>query len=117
MFLGAPLAPYLLGHTFSQSVDAIRWLCFIPLFRAFHLSAGDAMVGAGYQRYRLGAQGVAAASNFGANLYLIPRFSWRGAAFASLLTDGGLALLCWALLLTLKKRTIRQQQLIPALTH
>jgi O-antigen/teichoic acid export membrane protein len=116
MFLLAPAAPYLLGHTFSESVEAIRWLCFIPLFRCFHLSAGDAMAGAGYQRYRLGGQAVAAAFNFGANLYLIPHFSWRGAAFASLLTDGGLGLLSWTVLLALKKRQSRELLLVPACT-
>jgi O-antigen/teichoic acid export membrane protein len=115
MFMLAPIAPYLLGHTFSQSVEAIRWLSLIPLFRCFHLSAGDAMAGAGYQRYRLGAQAAAAAFNCGANLYLIPHFSWRGAAFASLLTDGSLALLSWTLLLALKKRDGRGLALVPAL--
>lgn len=117
MFLLAPVAPYLLGHTFSQSVEAIRWLCLIPLFRCFHLSAGDAMAGAGYQRYRLGAQAIAVAFNLGANLYLIPHFSWRGAAFASLLTDGGLGLLSWTVLLVLKKRHSGQHLLMPELTH
>lgn len=116
MFLLAPVAPYLLGHAFVQSVDALRWLCLIPLFRCFHLSAGDAMAGAGYQRYRLGAQAVAVAFNFGANLYLIPHFSWRGAAFASLLTDGGLGLLSWTVLLALKKRHSGGHQLVPACT-
>jgi O-antigen/teichoic acid export membrane protein len=116
MFLLAPVAPYVLGHSFVQSVDAMRWLCLIPLFRCFHLSAGDAMAGAGYQRYRLGGQAVAAAFNFGANLYLIPHFSWRGAAFASMLTDGGLGLLSWTVLLALKKRHSGAHLLVPAPT-
>ena len=47
MCLFSTLAPDLLGHAFAQSADAIRWLCLIPLFRCFHLSAGDAMAGAG----------------------------------------------------------------------
>ena len=114
MFLLAPVAPYLLGHAFAQSVDAMRWLCLIPLFRCFHLSAGDALAGAGYQRYRLGAQAAAVAFNLGANLYLIPHFSWRGAAFASLLTDGGLGMLSWAVLLTLTKRHNEAHLLVPA---
>jgi O-antigen/teichoic acid export membrane protein len=42
--------------------------------------------------------------NFGLNLYLIPRFSWQGAALASLLTDGGLGVLSWCVLLMLKRR-------------
>ncbi len=104
MVLLAPLAPMCMGHGFAGSVSAIRWLALIPLFRCFHLSAGDAMAGAGYQRYRLAAQAVAAGMNFGLNLYLIPRFSWQGAALASLLTDGGLGVLSWCVLLMLKRR-------------
>ena len=114
IFFLAPVAPYLLGHAFVQSVDAMRWLCLIPLFRCFHLSAGDALAGAGHQVYRLGAQVVAVAFNFGANLYLIPHFSWHGAAFASLLTDGGLGLLSWSVLLALKKRHSGEHLLAPA---
>lgn len=116
MFLLAPVTPHLLGHAFAPSVDAMRWLCLIPLFRCFHLSAGDAMAGAGYQRYRLGGQALAVVFNFSANLYLIPHFSWRGAAFASLLTDGGLGLLSWTVLLALKKRHGRGHLLVPACT-
>jgi O-antigen/teichoic acid export membrane protein len=104
MVLLAPLAPMCMGRGFAGSVSAIRWLALIPLFRCFHLSAGDAMAGAGYQRYRLLAQAVAAGMNFGLNLYLIPRFSWQGAALASLLTDGGLGGLSWCVLLLLKRR-------------
>ena len=101
MFLVAPLLPRFAGHDFASSAAALRWLCLIPLFRSFHLSAGDAISGAGFQRFRLASQFVAAAGNFGMNLYLIPRYSWQGAAWASLLTDGSLALLNWTILLAL----------------
>jgi O-antigen/teichoic acid export membrane protein len=104
MFVSAPLLPKIAGHDFSSSVAALRWLCLIPLLRCFHLSAGDALAGAGFQRYRLASQFVAAVGNFGLNLYLIPRYSWQGAAWASLLTDGSLALMNWFLLHTLIAR-------------
>lgn len=104
MLLGAPLIPHLIGKSFTGSISALRWLCFLPLFRCFHLSSGDAIAGAGYQRYRTSAQFVAAAFNFGINLYLIPRYSWKGAAWSSLMTDGGLAILNWVVLLYLRNR-------------
>ncbi len=106
MFLCAPLLPRIAGHDFSASVSALRWLCLIPLFRCFHLSAGDAITGAGYQKFRLLSQSLAAAGNFGLNLYLIPRYSWHGAAWASLLTDGSLAALNWIILIVLSRRTV-----------
>jgi len=117
MALLAPLAPWCIGHGFAGSVSAIRWLALIPLFRCFHLSAGDAMAGAGYQRYRLAGQAVAAAANFGLNLYLIPRFSWHGTAFSSLITDGGLGVLSWAVLLMLKRREQARGGLILAVAQ
>jgi O-antigen/teichoic acid export membrane protein len=98
MFFCAPLLPKIAGHDFSGSIAALRWLCLIPLFRSFHLSAGDAISGAGFQRFRLASQFVAAVGNFGLNLYLIPHYSWRGAAWASLATDGSLALMNWIIL-------------------
>ena len=104
MFLIAPLLPHLVGKGFNQSVSALRWLCLIPVFRCIHVGMGDAMAGAGYQKYRLGSQMSAALFNLMLNLYLIPRYSWFGAALASLLTDGGLAFMNWTLLYWLKRR-------------
>jgi O-antigen/teichoic acid export membrane protein len=106
MFLFAPVIPFLVGKGFSESISALRWLCLIPAFRCLHVSAGDAMAGAGYQKYRLGSQLVAAVSNFGLNLYLIPHYSWLGAAWSSLVTDGGLAAMNWTLLLWLKRNEL-----------
>jgi O-antigen/teichoic acid export membrane protein len=103
MFTTAPLIPHIIGRSFSASVVALRWLCLIPLFRSLHLCAGDAMSGAGYQKYRLASQFIAASSNFAMNLYLIPHYSWLGAAWASLITDGGLAAMNWAVLFWLKR--------------
>jgi O-antigen/teichoic acid export membrane protein len=105
MFLLAPLLPKFAGPSFHESAFALRWLCLIPLFRSFHISAGYAMTGAGYQRYRTGSQFAAAAFNWIVNLYLIPRYSWLGAAWSSLATDGGLAVVNWTLLLWLVYRS------------
>lgn len=95
MFVCAPILPFVVGKSFANSVVALRWLCLIPLFRCFHLSAGDAMAGSGYQNYRLINRIGAAVFNFVLNLILIPHFSWVGAAWASLATDGGLGVADW----------------------
>jgi O-antigen/teichoic acid export membrane protein len=101
MVVASPVLPHLAGKGFSESVSAVRWLCLLPFFRSFQLSAGDAVTGAGYQKLRLGGQAVAAVFNFGTNLYLIPHYSWRGAAWSSLATDGLLAVVNWIILLWL----------------
>jgi O-antigen/teichoic acid export membrane protein len=110
LFACAPLIPHIVGMDFSQSAAALRWLCLIPVFRNFQWSAGDALAGAGYQHVRLGSQLAAAALNLGVNLFMIPRYSWVGAAWASLITDGSLALMSWGLLLYLSLREKMRQE-------
>lgn len=99
MYLAAPMIPRIVGAGFAESVSALRWLCLLPLFRSFHISAGDALTGAGRQKLRLAMQTLAAGFNFGVNLYMIPSFGWVGAAWSSLATDCMLAVLNWVILL------------------
>ena len=106
MFLCAPLIPHLIGKSYAGSANALRWLCLIPLFRCFHLSAGDAIAGAGHQKFRLVSQSIAAIGNLLLNLYLVPRYSWHGAAWASLATDGSLGVMNWVALMLLSKRSL-----------
>jgi O-antigen/teichoic acid export membrane protein len=104
MFLCAPIIPHLVGKSYAESVTALRWLCLIPFFRCFHLSAGDAIAGAGLQKFRLVSQSIAAGGNLALNLYLVPRYSWWGAAWASLATDGALGVMNWVALIYLSRR-------------
>lgn len=97
MFLAAPLIPHIIGNGFRGSVLALRWLCLIPAFRGIHQLTGSAITGLGFQRYRTATQFSAAALNFGLNLWLIPRYGWRGAAWSSLATDGSLGVANWVI--------------------
>lgn len=98
LFACAPLVVPVLGNSFASTVPALRWLALIPVFRTLHLSAGDAITSGGHQRWRTTSQLGAAALNLGLNLFLIPRWSWEGAAWASLATDGALAVANWSIL-------------------
>jgi O-antigen/teichoic acid export membrane protein len=104
MFLAAPIIPHLVGKSYLESVSALRWLCLIPFFRCFHLSAGDAIAGAGHQKYRLLSQSIAALGNLGLNIILIPKFGWLGAAWTSLGTDALLGVMNWVALFHLAAR-------------
>jgi len=104
LFFSAPILPLIVGKDFSTAVLALRWLCLIPLFRSFQWCAGDALAGAGLQHIRFFLQLGAAGFNLGINLYLIPRYSWIGAAWSSLATDGLLAVALWLTLLWLARR-------------
>jgi O-antigen/teichoic acid export membrane protein len=98
MFASAPLIPHLLGHEFGQSVQALRWLCLIPIFRSVQTITGSALTGAGYQRFRVLGQVIAAGLNFGLNIWAIPHYGWRGAAWSSLATDAAIGAMNWTAL-------------------
>lgn len=106
LWFAAPLMPILAGKGFAETITAIRLLCLLPFFRALHYSAGDAISGAGYQSHRFTAQLIAAAGNFGVNLWIIPRYGWVGAAWSSLATDGALAVMNWTLLKFLVDKSV-----------
>lgn len=109
MVLAAPIIPHLVGKSFNESILALRWLCLLPFFRTFQYSAGDALTGAGHQKLRLGVQAIAAAFNFGVNLYLIPNYGWLGAAWSSLATDALLGIANWTVLLAVRSRASEVQ--------
>ena len=94
---GAPCFALIMGASFRESVPVIRWLCLLPLLRALHLTAGDGLTALNAQWRRTSSQVFAAFLNLLLNLALIPRLSWKGAAIASLLTDGSLALANWVM--------------------
>ena len=97
IWLGAPLVPLVLGPEFASSVDALRWLSPIIIFKALQFFAADTLTGAGLQGVRSGLQAGAAGANALGNLWLIPLYSWKGAAISSLATDGLLLVCLWGL--------------------
>ena len=104
LLLTAPLLPFVLGKDFAPSVEALRWLSPIVLLRAIHYFLADSLTGAGFQGLRSGVQALIAGLNVGLNLWLIPTYSWRGAAWASLASDGLLLVGLWLVVATLIKR-------------
>jgi O-antigen/teichoic acid export membrane protein len=89
----APVLPLILGIKYAAVVPAVRWLALIPFLRCIHSFLADAFSGAGLQRVRTVVQVLVACLNIGINLVILPRYSWRGAAWTSL---GGDALLVTA---------------------
>lgn len=113
MFVLAPMIPFLAGKGFSEAISALRWLCLIPLFRSFHKIMGSALTCIGAQRYRTLTQLTAAFSNFGLNLWLIPRYGWHGAAWSSLVTDGFLGALNWTTLEWMRRKLAKADVVLP----
>jgi O-antigen/teichoic acid export membrane protein len=85
-----------LGSRYEAVVPAVRWLALIPLLRCVHSFLADALSGAGLQRARTAIQASVAVVNVVANLIILPRYSWRGAAWTSLGCDGLLVVVFWS---------------------
>ncbi len=103
--LAAPLLPLAFGPSFTGSISAVRWLCLLPLVRGLQYAWGTTITGSSSQWLRTATQVGAAGLNLALNLLLIPRWSWQGAAAASLVTDGALALSNGLLVLWLLRRS------------
>lgn len=95
LMAGASLLPHVLGEGFRQSTEALRWLAPLPLLKTLHYFISDSLTGAGYQGTRTMAQAGVAVFNIALNFALIPTYGWRGAAWASLASDGLLVVALW----------------------
>lgn len=94
----APLVSRILGAEYARSVAALRWLAVIPILRTIHTFCADALTCAGYQKLRMIVQVTVAVFNVLFNLWVIPRYSWRGAVWSSLASDSLLLVaMCTAL--------------------
>jgi O-antigen/teichoic acid export membrane protein len=99
LYLLAPLFPLIIGKDFARTVEALRWLALLPLLKTISYFLSDSVTGAGYQGFRTAAQVVVAVLNVGLNFWLIPLYSWRGAAWSSLACDGTLAIVMYGVLM------------------
>lgn len=95
LFVSAPIMPYVFGRDFADAVLALRWLSLLPLLKVLHCFPADSLTGAGFQGARSCCQVATAVLNVLLNLWLIPIYSWKGAAWASLASDGMQIVFMW----------------------
>lgn len=87
LFFLSGVLPWLLGPSFTEAVDVVRWLALLPflmLLRYFLAAVAEA---SGCQRLSGIAHGLGAASSVVLNLLWIPLWSWKGAALAAYATQ------------------------------
>lgn len=89
--IGAGAVPYFLGSQYKLTEEALRWLAVLPLLKVIHYFLSDALTGAGYTGLRSVIQVGVALFNVLINLWIIPAYSWRGAAWSSIASDTLLA--------------------------
>lgn len=87
LLAGAGIIPYILGGDYRLSVEAVRWLAILPVLKVLHFFLSDALTGAGYQGLKTLIHVAVAVFNSVINLWIIPAYSWRGAAWSSIASD------------------------------
>jgi O-antigen/teichoic acid export membrane protein len=92
LLLAAGIVPYVLGPEYRSTAEALRWLSVLPVLKAMHYFLSDTLTGAGHQGVRTSLQASVAVLNVLLNLWILPAYSWRGAAWSSIASDGALAL-------------------------
>jgi len=87
LFLSAGVVPHVLGPEYARTAEALRWLAPLPILKGLHYFLADSLTGAGHQALRASLQAGVAMFNVLINLWLIPAYSWRGAAWSSIASD------------------------------
>jgi O-antigen/teichoic acid export membrane protein len=96
---GAGIVPYVLGGEYRMTVEALRWLAILPMLKVVHCFLSDALAGAGHMGWRTAIHVGVAVFNVLINLWIIPAYSWRGAAWSSIASDSLLVFgMCTAVL-------------------
>ena len=116
LFVAAPVLLHLLGAEYARTVSALRWLTPLLLFKTLHYFAADALTGADMQRLRTMIQIGVAIFNVLVNFWIIPAYSWRGAAWSSLASDGLLAAALWSAAFIFMRRQQAIEELTPSET-
>ena len=105
LLAGAGIVPHVLGGGYRLTVEALRWLAILPMLKGVHFFLSDALAGAGHQGLRTSIHVGVAVFNILINLWIIPAYSWRGAAWSSIASDGLLACGLGAAVLVLCRRS------------
>ena len=87
LLIGSGVVPYVLGPDYTATAEALRWLSVLPILKALHYFLSDTLTSAGYQGVRTAVQAGVAIFNVLINLWIIPAYSWRGAAWSSIASD------------------------------
>ncbi|MDJ0795356.1 MAG: oligosaccharide flippase family protein [Calothrix sp. MO_167.B12] len=110
--LFAPFIAYLLGDKYIASIPILYWLSPMPFIIGIQWIAADTLTGAGYQNIRSILQLFTALLNLSLNYYLIPLYSWQGAAWSTLISDGLKMIFLWLIVYILYKKENNKEKII-----
>jgi O-antigen/teichoic acid export membrane protein len=113
LLLSSGIVPFVLGPEYVATAAALRWLAILPVLKALHYFFSDTLTSAGFQGIRTAVQAAVAVFNVLINLWLIPAYSWRGAAWSSIASDGVLLISVATAVCILSRRSVQA----PAITQ
>ena len=87
IYVLSPVVPWLLGEQYIGSVAYMRMLAPLPLIQVLHYLLGEAMTGAGLQRFRALTQILVGLMSIVMNIALISAFGVEGAIMTVLLGE------------------------------
>jgi O-antigen/teichoic acid export membrane protein len=105
LLASANLLPYFLGSEYAAAAEALRWLAVLPVLKVIHYFFSDTLTGSGHQGVRSSIQLCVALANVMVNFWLIPAYSWRGAAWSSIASDFALALAAGTAVFVMSRRS------------
>jgi len=95
----APIVPMVLGEEYAEAVPITRVMSVLLVLRALNMFPFNGLMGLGRRGARTIVVVITSVVVIVLNLVLIPRYSWQGAAVASLIGEAVYAALCWAVLI------------------
>jgi len=81
------LIPFLYGNEFADSVLVFQLLSSITILRLLDNTLGTSLTATERQGWRSAITALAAVVNIGLNLVILPRYSFRGAAITTIITE------------------------------
>ena len=100
----APLITLVLGDEFEGSVTMLRVLALVAAVRPVADFALNGLLGLGKVRLRTGLTVTGALLAVAMYVVLIPRFTWRGAAIGTFISEVALAVAAWVALVVHQRR-------------
>lgn len=100
----APFLPIIIGDDFEQSVNMLRWLSPLVLFRTLAIFPLNALMGLGRVALRTVIIVCSAVVSMGLYVWLIPLYSWKGAVAGTFVSESLLIIALWTALVVMQRR-------------
>ena len=112
IYLSAEFIPFILGGSFNESIEAIRYLAWIPIIILPKILLQSILASSGFQKKGMQIVLTGAVINIVSNLLLIPIMGWKGAAIATYIAEINISLIMFIFLNYLLKKDSLQRQAI-----